>query len=71
MPKGRDIKGITIEIGGDTTGLQNALKGVNTQIKTTQAQLKDINTQQIRSYFNRSSRHYLKQSDPRKKSWKP
>lgn len=44
MPKGRDIKGITIEIGGDTTGLQNALKGVNTQIKTTQAQLKDINT---------------------------
>ena len=29
------IKGITIEIGGDTTKLQTALKGVNTQVKST------------------------------------
>ena len=36
------IKGITIEIGGDTTKLQTALKGVNTEIKNTQAQLKDV-----------------------------
>ena len=43
MPKGRDIRGLTIEIGGDTTGLQKSLKNVNTEIKTTQAQLKDIN----------------------------
>ena len=43
MSRGRDIKGLTVEIGGDTTGLQKALKGVNTQIKTTQAELKDIN----------------------------
>ena len=36
------IKGITVEIGGDTTKLQNALKGVNSSIKTTQAELKDV-----------------------------
>ena len=35
------IKGITIEIGGDTTKLQTALKGVNTEIRNTQQQLKD------------------------------
>ena len=35
------IQGITVEIGGDTTKLQNALKGVNGQIKSTQ--LKDVN----------------------------
>ena len=37
------IKGITVEIGGDTTGLDKALKGVNTTIKTTQSSLKDVN----------------------------
>jgi hypothetical protein len=36
------IKGITVEIGGDTTKLQTALKGVNTQVKSTQQQLKDV-----------------------------
>ena len=36
------IKGITVEIGGDTTNLQNALKQVNSEIKTTQSQLKDV-----------------------------
>lgn len=36
------IKGITVEIGGDTTKLQTALKGVNTQIKSTQSQLRDV-----------------------------
>ena len=37
------IQGITVEIGGDTTKLQNALKGVNGQIKSMQSQLKDVN----------------------------
>ena len=37
------IKGITVEIGGDTTGLEKALRGVNSSIKTTQSQLKDVN----------------------------
>nr|DAX81839.1 MAG TPA: minor tail protein [Caudoviricetes sp.] len=37
------IKGITIEIGGDTTGLSKALSGVNKEIKDTQTQLKDVN----------------------------
>lgn len=37
------IKGITVEIGGDTTKLQTALKGVNTEIRNTQSQLRDIN----------------------------
>ena len=36
------IKGITVEIGGDTTGLEKALKGVNSSIKTTQSALKDV-----------------------------
>ena len=38
---GRNIKGITVEISGDTTKLQNALKDVNKEISNTQAQLKD------------------------------
>ena len=37
------IKGITVEIGGDTTGLEKALKSVNTTIRNTQSQLKDVN----------------------------
>ena len=40
---GSRIKGITIEIGGDTTGLDKALKGVNSTIRNTQTQLKDVN----------------------------
>lgn len=36
------IKGITIEIGGDTTGLDKALRGVNFEIKTTQNDLKEV-----------------------------
>lgn len=37
------IKGITVEIGGDTTGLDKALKSVNTSIRSTQSALKDVN----------------------------
>ena len=37
------IKGITVEIGGDTTGLDKALKSVNTAIRSTQSALKDVN----------------------------
>ena len=36
------IKGITVEIGGDTTKLEQSLKAVNSTIRTTQSQLKDI-----------------------------
>ena len=39
---GNRIKGITVEIGGDTTKLQTALKGVNTEIRNTQSQLEDV-----------------------------
>lgn len=36
------IQGITVEIGGDTTKLTTALKGVNSEIRNTQSQLKDV-----------------------------
>ena len=36
------IMGVTVEIGGDTTKLQTALKSVKGQIKSTQQQLKDV-----------------------------
>ena len=36
------IKGITVEIGGDTTKLSKALESVNKSIKNTQTQLKDV-----------------------------
>lgn len=36
------IKGITIEIDGNTTALTSALKKANTEIKSTSAQLKDV-----------------------------
>lgn len=39
---GNRIKGITIEIGGDTTKLQKALSGVDKSLKDTQAKLKDV-----------------------------
>ena len=39
---GSRIKGITVEIGGNTTGLEKALKSVNNVIKETQSQLKDV-----------------------------
>ena len=37
------VRGITIEIGGDTSKLQASLKSVNTEIKNTESKLKDIN----------------------------
>ena len=36
------IKGITVEINGNTTGLQKALQNVDKNIKNTQTQLKDV-----------------------------
>jgi len=39
----KKIQGITIEIGGDTTKLQTALKGVESKLKDTQVALKDVN----------------------------
>lgn len=37
------IKGITIEIGGDTSNLQKSLKGVDSSLKQTEDRLKDVN----------------------------
>lgn len=36
------IKGITVVLGGDTTGLNKALASTNKEIKDTQSQLKDV-----------------------------
>ncbi|MBQ8648081.1 MAG: phage tail tape measure protein, partial [Oscillospiraceae bacterium] len=36
------IKGITVQIGGDTTGLSKALSGVNKELSSTESQLKDV-----------------------------
>lgn len=36
------IKGITVKIGGDTTGLSKALAGINKNITSTQKQLKEV-----------------------------
>ena len=36
------IKGITVVLGGDTTGLSKALTGVNKEISSTQRQLKEV-----------------------------
>ena len=38
-----DIKGITIKIGGDTTGLTDALKGVNSTAESAKNELKEVN----------------------------
>lgn len=40
---GNRIKGITVEIGGDTTGLDKTLRGVNSSINKTQSALNDVN----------------------------
>ena len=40
---GSRIKGITIELDGDTTKLTNALKNVEKEVRSTQMQLKDVN----------------------------
>ena len=37
-----NIKGITIEIGGDTTKLESALSGVNKSTKNIQTELKAV-----------------------------
>lgn len=36
------VRGITIELGADTSGLSKALKGVNSDIRSTEKQLKDV-----------------------------
>ncbi|GAB2025808.1 phage tail tape measure protein [Lactovum odontotermitis] len=40
---GSRVKGITIEINGDTKGLDKALSGVNSEANKTAAELKDVN----------------------------
>ena len=39
---GAKIRGITIELGADTTGISKALGGLNSEISSTQKQLKDV-----------------------------
>ncbi len=36
------VRGITIELGADTSGISKALKDVNSEIGSTQRQLKDV-----------------------------
>ena len=67
------IQGITVEIGGDTTKLQNALKGVNGQIKSTQSQLKDVNKllkldPAIRNFWHKNINCLLRLLAKRKKN---
>ena len=38
------IQGITVEIGGDTTKLGNALQSVNDKAKSLQSELRGVNT---------------------------
>lgn len=44
MAQRKTLKGITIEIGGDTTKLGKALEGVETQSKNLQSELKGVNS---------------------------
>ena len=44
MAQKKTLKGITIEIGGDTTKLGKALEGVETQSKNLQSELKGVNS---------------------------
>lgn len=38
----KNIKGITVEIGGDTTGLDKALSDVNKQANTLSAEMRQV-----------------------------
>lgn len=40
---GTKIRGITIELGADASGLSKTLKGIDSQLKTTQNNLRDVN----------------------------
>ena len=42
MAGNKRVQGITVEIGGDTKGLDTALRKVNKTVNETQAQLKDV-----------------------------
>ena len=42
MAKGRNIQGITVEIGGDTGPLQKALNNLNRPISQVQSELRDV-----------------------------
>ena len=51
MSKGRDIRDLRLKLAAIPQDYKIQLKNVNSQIKTTQAQLKDINNlTEIRSY---------------------
>lgn len=61
------IKGITVEIGGNTTGLDKALKGVNSSITKTRSALNDVNSLlklalPIRYWWHRNSNFYPRPS---------
>ena len=63
------IKGITVEIGGDTSGLEKSLSAVNNSIKKTQSQLRDVNNcSQLSGIQRKSWKHWKK---PRKMWRKP
>ena len=55
---GSRIKGITVEIGGNTTKLQSNLKGVNSEIKNTQNQLKKRKQENLNQFCSSSSHSF-------------
>ena len=71
------IKGITVEIGGDTSGLEKSLAAVNNSIKKTQSQLRDVNNLLKLDPSNTillAQKQELLQAaigDTEKRSWKP
>ena len=70
------IKGITVEIGGDTSGLEKSLAAVNNSIKKTQSQLRDVNNllnwiRPIPSFWHRSRNFCRLPLEIQKRSWKP
>ncbi len=66
MAGGR-IKGLTVTIDGDTTGLSKALQNVNKEIKSTQQQLKDVD----KLSFRRSNACWVMPSVKPKPNWRP
>ena len=51
------INGITVEIGGDTTKLQNALKSVNSSLKSMQSRLCKCSVQYVRAMIGMARRN--------------
>ena len=58
------IKGITVEIGGDTSGLEKSLSAVNNSIKKTQSQLRDVNNLRAGKVAERGEQFHKEDPEP-------